>query len=61
MTDDKIDIQRFKKSELLDSLELMLLGFSTTGFFESLEEQEKEQLIMDYLAIKKAIRKSGAL
>ncbi len=60
MTEKDIDISRFTKKELLDTLEKLFLGHYISKADESLEVEEKNEIIMNYLAIKKVINESEA-
>lgn len=60
MKEEEIHISRFNKKELLDTLERLFLGYYISPIDEGLEAEEKNEIIMNYLAIKKVIRESEA-
>lgn len=61
MKEEEINITRFSKAELLDTLERLFLGHYTGNLDEGQAAEMKNELVLNYLAIKKIIKKSEAL
>ncbi|MCE7990454.1 MAG: hypothetical protein HEP71_00685 [Roseivirga sp.] len=61
MKEEDINITRFSKTELLDTLETLLLGYYTSDFDEGQEPGDKNELVLNYLTIKKLIKESEAV
>lgn len=60
MREEDINVKRFCKTELLETLERIFLGYYTSGIEEGLDTDEKNELVLNYLAIKKVIKQSEA-
>ena len=60
MRDEQIDLSRFKKSELLNTLETLFLGHYISPLNDIIDCHRREEISMNYLALKDLIKKSGA-
>ena len=60
MKEEEIQLSRFNKQELLATLERLFLGYYISPMNEGLEAEEKNEMAVNYLAIKKAINESEA-
>lgn len=60
MREEDINIKRFSKAELLEALESLFLGHYTSAVNEALEPDVKNEIVLNYLAIKKIIKQSEA-
>lgn len=60
MTEDKINLRGFRKNELLTSLERLFLGYYCSPLDEGEGLEQKNELVMNYLAIKQIIESSEA-
>ena len=55
-----IEIARFEKAELIDTLEKLFMGCFMSDLCEGMESDKKNELVMNYMAIKKLINESQA-
>lgn len=60
MIEKQIEVSRFKKSELLKTLERLFMGFYTSSMSEGMSASEREEVSLNYLAIKRTIMRSEA-
>jgi hypothetical protein len=60
MNQEEIDVSRFDKVELVNTLEKLFMGYFISDLADAIESDKKNELVMNYMAIKKLINQSEA-
>ena len=60
MTEEPIESRRFKKRELLKTLERLFLGHYISPLNDVVDSRQREEISLNYMAMKDIIKKSEA-